>query len=240
MGPRATYVLGGLAVLSWACALGLTMAIGRDVARESESLDRIDGVIRATGDLQQSASAFASEVRAYRPPPPVVLSVERDASVIDDAKAPHTREAYEADLANALAKCEPEAMLRYEKTVPFFIYGNPLLRNEVVAVLRRKDVDGARWRRAAAADAGQFQLPDKLDLTAREWQWQRGWVYETMMSPKLDAGVLSDAGAPLFSEEVLAKEEPGNRLVRMACACVNIFFNGDLLMVERLPGEPRP
>jgi hypothetical protein len=208
------------AVAIWLVVTAVVVALVDRVGTASAAFAAIPSLAPSSSALQASFTSLDHSVAALgatpaSSAPPVVEST-------DSIRAHYTEAEYEDELAYDLMRCEPEAMLRYEATVPFWVYANPALRKAIVDVMLRNNFNGIRWIRAANGDTGVslYQWSLAKDPVAKSWTQQRQLGHALPVSP----------GGEIDNDPFL---QARNRLVRMSAACVNIFFDGSLLSVDR-------
>ena len=236
-------LLVALVLFAWSFAVTMAVMVALRLDGVSEALAATPSVKTEAEDLHASVVDLDRSLADLRMS---VAATGRLESALDAGpravrRFRYTRVEYENELAADLGRCEPEAMLRYEETVPFWVYGNPVLRTAVTAVLRRREIDGARWRRAASGDGSTPRWPSASDPAAERWIFMRS---PPPLPPEEDVPLppvllMRDAGRVHSDMAAMAApgplDEAADRLVRMAAACVNIFFdNNGILDVERL------
>ena len=237
--PVARQVTRALAITLWGGAAALAVLSVQRVARVSEAFAGMPSLVKSSADLTVSYADLHRSMAALSGPPTAVpLPQQQDAGPNPDrppfgmvAKASndrvrYTEDVYENELASDLAKCEPEWMARYQETVPFYVYGNPAFRRAVRHVMLSPTFNGDRWLRTANGDpackpcVSLYEWQPTKDPTAERWSDQRA----------------AGRAMPVLPRKGLNEDELGqarNRLVRMAAACVNLFFEGSLLAVDR-------
>jgi hypothetical protein len=207
-------VLAACVVVVFALVLGDRLnAISRAyAARPSLSVgtERLRESVDALGEKVSAVAAAASAA----PPPPVAGG--------DAGPEPCrlcTVEEYEDELTMDLARCDPAWMARYQASYPLWAYGDPVFRSAVQHVMTRPTFNGLLWLQAANGDAGVrlYEWKPARDATAFRWQQQRGTIAADAQSPAFDA----------------SWDDARNRLVRMAAACVSLYFDPSLLDADR-------